>query len=406
MSAVLRPTADQSTEVPMARRLLLVEREPDQAIYWNLLLSSLGFAVTCAHSLAQARELLTSQPGLIVCAAQLADGRGSDFFAALRGRDEFARVYLILLTNSFGQEELIESLSFGANDCMDKGASYGEVRARLELAGRVISLNEALHEKSNHLSHALGLLRSELESAARLQAAMLPKPLEAAGVRIDVFYRPSDMLGGDMLGITPLPETRCVAFGLIDVVGHGTASALISCSLMRELMDRMVAVLDSGQDPRCCGQQVIEEMNRRYCRLGIPGMYFTALAGVLDLDRGQLSYCQAGHPSLYHFDALGGWRVLEEAGFPVGLLEDAHFASVDLPLRCGERVLMISDGLLRPSEVDPVGVHAVLGSLRPLGTNAGAILARLEELAAQSCGPERDDQSAMLISMLTPALAT
>jgi sigma-B regulation protein RsbU (phosphoserine phosphatase) len=402
MSAVLQQLTGESEAAVAARRLLLIESEPDQAIYWNSLLSSLGFAVTSACTLAEAHELLILQPGLIVCAAHLGDGRGSDFFATLRGREEYARVYLILLTSSFGQEELIESLSFGANDCMDKGASYGEVRARLELAGRVISLNEALYEQSNHLSQALGLLRSELESAARLQAAMLPQRLETADIRIDVFYRPSDMLGGDMLGIVPLRGGRRIAIGLIDVVGHGTASALISCSLMRELMDRMVAVADSGQSPLRCGQQVIEEMNARYCRLGIAGMYFTALAGILDLDRGLLSYCQAGHPSLYHFDAVAGWRVLEEAGFPVGLFEDSSFASAELPLHSGNRVLMVSDGLLRPNEVDPMGSHAVLRSLCELGADADRILARLEELAAQSVGPERDDQSAMLISLKAP----
>ena len=399
MNAVVQPASPERSTQSSAQRLLLIESEADQAIYWSSLLSSLGFAVTSASSLGQAQALLELQPGLIVCAAHLADGRGSDFFASLRRREAFARVYLLLLTSSFGQEELIESLSFGANDCMDKGASYGEVRARLELAERVIMLNEALHEKSNHLSEALARLRSELESAARLQAAMLPQRLELHGVRAEVFYQPSDLLGGDMLGIAPLPGARRIALGLIDVVGHGTASALISCSLMRELMDRMVAVLESGQDPRRCGQQVIEEMNARYCRLGIPGMYFTALAGVLDLQRGQLSYCQAGHPSLYHFNALSGWRLLEDGGFPVGLFEESSFTTFDLPLLDGERVLMISDGLLRPGGADPGGSQAVLGLLRQSGGDCKLILARLDALAAESVGAERDDQSAMLISL-------
>jgi sigma-B regulation protein RsbU (phosphoserine phosphatase) len=213
------------------------------------------------------------------------------------------------------------------------------------------------------------------------------------------------MLGGDMLGLAPLKGGRHIAFGLIDVVGHGTASALISCSLMRELMDRMVAVLEAGQSPQRCGQQVIEEMNTRYCGLGIPGMYFTALAGVVDLDRGRLSVCQAGHPSLYHFNAQSGWRVLEESGFPVGLFEDSSFVSSELPLYPGERVLMISDGLLRPSDADPEGSYGVLSSLCMVGENADLILGRLEELAAQSVGQDRDDQSAMLISLIAPSRA-
>jgi phosphoserine phosphatase RsbU/P len=403
MNAVLDFEGAHATERSSALRLLLIESEADQAIYWSSLLSSLGFAVTSASCLAQAHTLLGLQPGLIVCAARLIDGRGSDFFASLRAREEFARVYLVLLTSSFGQEELIESLSFGANDCMDKGASYGEVRARFDLAQRVMSLNAALNEKSERLSDALGVLRSELESAARLQAAMLPQRLELQGVRTDVFYQPSDMLGGDMLGIVPVTGSRFLAFGLIDVVGHGTASALISCSLMRELMDRMVALLERTGNQRGCGQQVIEDMNFRYCRLGIPGMYFTALAGVLDLEQRQLSYCQAGHPSLYHRDAVSGWRVLEDTGTPVGLFEESLFTTSVLKLQPSSQVLMISDGLLRPTEHNPEGNDAVQCLLNQAGSDAELILARLNELAGQSLGAERDDQSAMLISLGGPS---
>jgi sigma-B regulation protein RsbU (phosphoserine phosphatase) len=397
MNALLRQAKDGLVPDSGARRLLLIESEEDQAIYWSSLLASLGFPVIRAQSLAQAKELMASSPELIVCAAHLSDGRGSDFFSSLRGRAECSRMYLILLTSGFGQEELIESLSFGANDCMDKGASLAEVRARMRLAERVIGLNEAVHDKSTSLAHALELLRSELESAARLQSAMLPRPQEMPGLRMEALYRPSDTLGGDMLGFAPLQEGRRIVFGLIDVVGHGTASALISCSLMRELIDRLAVVADGIQELGNCAPQVIGEMNARYCKLGIPGMYFTALAGVLDLDRGRLHYCQAGHPSIYHFDGSSGWRVVEDSGFPIGLLEEATFSPAVLDFLPGDRLLLVSDGLLRPSDADPIGSRAVLDLLRRLGPDAAAILAQLDELAAQAVGEDRDDQSAMLL---------
>ena len=45
-------------------------------------------------------------------------------------------------------------------------------------AERVISLNEALQLKSAELSDALRVIQTELQSAAALQAAMLPKTCE------------------------------------------------------------------------------------------------------------------------------------------------------------------------------------------------------------------------------------
>jgi hypothetical protein len=64
---------------------------------------------------------------------------------------------------------------------------------------------------------------------------MLPKRLDHNDFCIRTLYRPSDVLGGDMIGLTA-----------VDVVDHGAASALISCSLIREMMDRMTVLDDPG----------------------------------------------------------------------------------------------------------------------------------------------------------------
>jgi len=380
------------------RRILLVESEEDQAIYWGAVLSSLGFEVQMAATLDAANALLAASPSIIACSAWVCDRRGIDFFAQLRQRQDLALVYLVLLTSSVGQEEVIASLRAGANDCIDMSASYGEIRARLELAERVISLNEVLHQKSVALSEALTVIRTELQSAAGLQAAMLPKALDYQCFQLRTLYRPSDLLGGDMVGLTVLDKDR-IAFGLIDVVGHGTASALISCSLIREMMDRMVALLqDAGGDVTSkCGKLVIEELNRRYCQLNIPGMYFTALAGVLDASSGTVSYCQAGHPSLVRFDPVAGWTELEDSGFPVGLFEFAEYAARQIRLRPGQFLLAVSDGFLRPREADPGGSDELIRTLPDAPRQAEDIIERLERLAVEVCASERDDQSALVI---------
>ena len=391
--------------VPSPERILLVESEPDQAIYWSAVLSSLGFEVLMAATLSEASTMINSGPRIVACSSVVSDGRGIDFFLRLRQRKDLALTYLILLTSRFGQDEVIESLHGGANDCMDKGASYGEVRARFELAARVLSLNEALYKKSSELSEAMAVIQTELQSAARLQTAILPKTLDYRGVEIRTLYRPSETLGGDMLGLNVVDEDR-IAFGLIDIAGHGTASALISCSLIREMMDRMALLLQgpTSEASECCGQSVITEMNRRYCGLDLPGFYFTALAGVLDTRLRTVSYCQAGHPSLLSFDPAQGWLVLEETGFPVGLFQEAQYFNRRIDLLPGQILLAVSDGLLRPSCADPGGTIELLRVLGRPPMTSEAIVERLSGIAAQAQGPERDDQSAMLINLIESGL--
>jgi len=392
------PPAERNIGAPMAgRKILLVESEAAQAIYWDAIFRSLGFAVVQATTLQQARSLLSVSPSIVACSSWVTDGAGIEFFGHLRTQPEFALVYLVLLTSS--GEEVIASLRAGANDCVDMSAPYGEIRARLELADRVISLNEVLQKKSAALSDALAVIRTELQSAAALQAAMLPKALDLPGVQVRAVYRPSELLGGDMMAVAPIDAQR-IAIALIDVVGHGTASALISCSLIRELIDGMLA-LQHGPDAsagRDCGRLIIEAMNRRYCHLNLPGMYFTAMAGVIDLHAGVMRYCQAGNPNLVHFDPSHGWRELTESGYPIGLVAEAEYGSREVELRSGQMLLAISDGFLRPQVDDPAGCRSLIRVLPDRPPGAEAVIGRLSEIAAQVQGRDRDDQSALLIS--------
>jgi sigma-B regulation protein RsbU (phosphoserine phosphatase) len=388
--------AEAAVAINRRRKILLVEQERDQLVYWQTIFSSLGFEVLPARSLHEADELAAAGPSIVACGSTLVDGTGIDLFARLRARPAMALIYLVLLTT--GGEEVIASLRAGANDCIDMSASYGEIRARLELAERVISLNEALRQKSTELSDAMAVIQRELQSAAALQAAMLPKPLDHLKYRVRSLYRPTDMLGGDMIGLTAVCEER-IGFGLIDVVGHGTASALISCSLIRELMDRMTSLLQTGDAEAAMhsGRIAIVDLNRRYCALNLPGMYFTALAGVLDTRLGRIVYCQAGHPNLIDFDREYAWRELPDSGYPIGLLEGAEFTSRELQLEPGQMLLAVSDGMLRPHADDPAGSAALLRALPVMPTGPDLIMTALEEHATRVVEAERDDQSALLI---------
>jgi sigma-B regulation protein RsbU (phosphoserine phosphatase) len=166
------------------------------------------------------------------------------------------------------------------------------------------------------------------------------------------------------------------------------------------MMDRMTVLMQDARTEvwRDCGRIVIQELNRRYCTLNLPGMYFTALAGVLEVSSGIVSYCQAGNPNLICFQPGSGWREMPDSGYPVGLLESAEYALCEIRLRPGEMLLAVSDGLLRPRRHDPAGSLELLRTLADSPAQSEQVMRRLHDLADQVSGVERDDQSALLVS--------
>ncbi|EET46392.1 response regulator [Thalassobium sp. R2A62] len=81
--------------------------------------------------------------------------------------------------------------------------------------------------------------------------------------------------------------------------------------------------------------------------------YLTLLLGHLDLQTGRMVMTQAGHPFPVLQRANGDIKFLGNGGFPIGLIEDAAFDQFDLMLELGDRVLILSDGIMEC--VDPAG---------------------------------------------------
>src|SRR5688500_11668306 len=71
-------------------------------------------------------------------------------------------------------------------------------------------------------------MKAEIEAAAAVQQALLPrvKP-DLAGVRVEWLFRPTEELAGDILNVFRIDERRLGVY-VLDVTGHGVASALLS----------------------------------------------------------------------------------------------------------------------------------------------------------------------------------
>lgn len=179
--------------------------------------------------------------------------------------------------------------------------------------------------------HASQMMVGEVNMAAKLQLASLPKPIRAENLQVDWIFRACTTLGGDGLGYR-IVEDR-LDFYMVDVVGHGVAAALESFSLQQ-----ILATSDMRQP-----ELVAQKMNRDHVNKGDGMHYFTLLCGSLDLKTHSLTFCQAGHPSPvvlqnHQLTTPGG------GGFPIGLLAEADYQAQTVQLAAGDSLLLHSDG--------------------------------------------------------------
>jgi sigma-B regulation protein RsbU (phosphoserine phosphatase) len=150
------------------------------------------------------------------------------------------------------------------------------------------------------------------------------------------------------VGIVPLPDHRMGLY-LLDVSGHGVGAALLSFTLnhmlspavdgalLTDIVSEMPAVVPPGR--------VAERLNRQF-PMDRSRQYFTFVYGVIDTRSGAFEYVIAGHPAPMLLPLGGPTRLVEGAGFPIGMIDNAVFEEERLTLAPGERLYFYTDGVI------------------------------------------------------------
>ena len=196
--------------------------------------------------------------------------------------------------------------------------------------------------------------REEMEAAAAIQQSILPGPLPlgAAEHRIDLHadMHPAREIGGDFYDYFMLDERRLVVT-IADVSGKGIPAALFM-AVSRTVMRNAPADTDMAQRMR--------EANRLLATGNTACMFVTMFSGVLDVETGQLRYCNAGHNSPYLLRAGGGCDMLKPTGIPFGIDPDRSYAIAETVLASGDTLFMFTDGITEA--FNPAG--EILGEAR------------------------------------------
>jgi serine phosphatase RsbU (regulator of sigma subunit) len=246
----------------------------------------------------------------------------------------------------------------GADVCLGREAPpallAGQVRALVRLGQASAALTAralAAGQLNGRLQQAYRQIDQDLELARRIQRSLLPRTLpEVAQARFAVCHRPRSRVGGDFYDVTRLDEEH-VAFYLADTLGTGgPSSGLLAVYLKRSIQSKEII----GRSYRLVPpDEVLQRLHRELSALGLGEMpSLTVVYGLLNCRDGQLTYARAAHPNPVYLPRQGPAEFWTAAGSLLGVVE-GEYVSQSRQLRSGDKLVLVSDGLVPAKEGGP-----------------------------------------------------
>jgi sigma-B regulation protein RsbU (phosphoserine phosphatase) len=277
----------------------------------------------------------------------------------------------------------------------------GPPRSGIRISQGDFDLLETLGEQAsiaieNSLLHRTALDRErmaqELAVARGIQAHLVPdREPECDTVEFSGSSLASHEIGGDFYDYVPLQGLK-LGLAIGDVSGKGIPAALLMAGLQSSF--RLEA--ERGTQPA----KVLAALNKSIHAVGGQDRFVCFFYGLLDLQRRQLTYSNAGLDPPVLVRASGRVERLRSGGPVLGILPEARFVEGKVSLASGDTLVLYTDGLVEPAEeISGVGEAELIEFLianrqEPAARLRELVLARLIELA----GDTSQDDTTLIVA--------
>jgi len=338
-------------------RILLVEDNFDTRVKMKLSLEKWGYDVVSVDNISLAISIiLTEKIQFVITDWIMPDGNGTVLFQGVRTLNLPFYTYMILMTSLDDTQFAEQVVEAGPDDFILKPIHLDELHARIRAGEhRLKKLREnnfRMTEISNKLLATNEVTKHDLKMAANMQRSLLPiASSNIQGITIEWLLRPSTNMSGDIFNFFRLDEHH-VGFYILDVAGHGTASAMQSSVLSRLLSPDMgysnhlkFSLPEAPYYQLRSASSVVENLNQQFQTNIDYILYFTMIYGVIDTLSCTIELCQAGHPHSLYLQKGKQAEFIVSGGLPVGIITDASYESVHLKYCSGDRFFLYSDGI-------------------------------------------------------------
>jgi sigma-B regulation protein RsbU (phosphoserine phosphatase) len=322
-----------SNKAQSAEEILIVDDKPANLRLLSQMLADRGYIVRAVKSGPRALESVrATPPNLILLDIKMPGMDGYEVCRQLKELPETRSIPVIFISALNEIQNKVQGFNVGGVDYITKPFQYEEVIARVET-------HLALRRFQKRLQKANKRYEKELKLAGSLQANLIPKQAPAIpGFQLSFVLRSARETSGDFYDFFPLNSGH---FGILvaDVVDKGAAAALLM-ALGKTLLRTLAEKLPKHPD------RVLNNVNQRMLSYTDSSHFITVFYGILEPEKNELVYSNAGHNPAIHLKAGNGeMTLLKNTGMPLGLYDDQNWQQRNIQLDPGDMVIMYTDGV-------------------------------------------------------------
>ncbi|WP_195371119.1 MULTISPECIES: SpoIIE family protein phosphatase [Parabacteroides] len=291
-----------------------------------------------AHNGLEALQLMLVQPDFDVILSDI-NMPEMDGLTLLAKINEMQNPALkCIMVSAYGDMENIRSaMNQGAFDFTTKPINLEDLERTIEKAAEQISFIKKAQQEHSQLES----IRNDLHIAQEIQQTILPKTFppfpELKSFDIYAYMSAAKYVGGDFYDFFRIDQDR-LGFVIADVAGKGVPAAIfmaISRTVIRTI------ALNENSAAMC-----MQRSNAFLCQENINEMFVTVFYGILNLNTGLVTYCNAGHnpPVLMKADNTVVSVPLTN-DFILGSIDDITYHEKTLQLLPGDNLLLYTDGI-------------------------------------------------------------
>ncbi|MFJ7754656.1 SpoIIE family protein phosphatase [Peribacillus muralis] len=292
------------------------------------------------------------------------------------------------------RNELENELLLAKKEAMNALNAKNEAYSDLENAHETVTMQKEKLIELNEKNERYKIdTEREMELAKKIQEALLPVASLNDQLEIQAYYKGANQLSGDLYGYYQIDEKR---FGLIllDVMGHGLSSALITMSL-HSIFQRLIL---KGSEVGTVMKELDDHLHSLFKNTSETSHYYcTAVYLLIDTDKREINYMNAGHPPVLLQDLNGKQYQLRSNRPPLGMFEDIIFKTSSITYNKDSRLILYTDGVEEPLGSDRLFSLIKNDSTAPLSTLKKEIITSLR--SQENMDQRKDDQCLILVHL-------
>ncbi|MEO0629410.1 MAG: SpoIIE family protein phosphatase [Planctomycetota bacterium] len=228
-------------------------------------------------------------------------------------------------------------------------------------------------------------LQHDLEAARRAQELLSPARSGRHGsVEYSFESIPGRIVAGDLFDVFAI-DTTSTAFFLGDVAGKGVGAAMLMAACQSQLRTRLLSGLPLAR--------ALAEVNADLHARTESSKFITLVAGVLDTQDRRATIADAGHGLVLGMRRGVAVELGAEPGFPLGVVPDAQYSSLEVSLDTIDGLVLFSDGAVEQINADgqQLGREGVTDALAGLEHPSHAVDRLVDSVRAHAAGALTDD---------------